>query len=169
MGFLDQLWGDVRNAAAQQHGPLPGMLLSLLGDGRGQANQAQGLETLVSRFKQAGLGEAVSSWISNEQENKEVTPTQVQQALGDEHVEELSRQTGTPKGALLAQLASLLPQLIDGLTPNGQMPHAPPAAADQGRPKQVPGDAESGPARAQPALAGDAVDRTDQTEPTQRA
>lgn len=125
MSFLDQLWGAAQNQLGEQQTNLAKTLLSSLG-GQGAAGEANGIAAVVSRFQQAGLGEAVQSWVSNQQANKEVTPGQVQQALGDQHVESMAQQTGMPKQALLVQLASMLPQVIDALTPNGQVPHGPP-------------------------------------------
>lgn len=124
MSFLDQLWGVAQNQLGEQQTNLAKTLLSSLG-GQGAAGEANGIAAVVSRFQQAGLGDAVQSWLSNEQPNKEVTPDQVQQALG-QHVDTMAQQAGMPKQALLAQLASMLPQVIDALTPNGQVPHGPP-------------------------------------------
>lgn len=134
MSFLDQLWGAAQNQLGEQQSNLAKTLLSSLG-GQGAAGEANGIATLVNKFQQAGLGDAVQSWLSTEQANKEVTPDQVQQALG-QHVDNMAQQTGMPKQALLVQLASMLPQVIDALTPNGQVPHGPPGGTPEGTPGQ---------------------------------
>jgi uncharacterized protein YidB (DUF937 family) len=165
MGFLDELWGEAQSRLGEHQSNLAKTLLSSLG-GQGGGNEANGIAALVSRFEQAGLGDAVRSWISNEQTNKQVTPDQVQQALGDQHVDKLAQQSGMPKQALLVQLASMLPQVIDALTPNGQVPHGPPGAQG-GSPRQSPGDAESPPRQERSGFAGRAVQSSDPTEPVQ--
>ena len=68
-----------------------------------------------------GLEEIIKSWIGTGP-NKAISPNQLQQALGPETVEGLSRETGMPRDDLLSQLSRLLPEVIDKLTPNGKLP-----------------------------------------------
>jgi uncharacterized protein YidB (DUF937 family) len=56
--------------------------------------------------------------------NKPIAPSQLSQALGPETVDNLSRESGMPRDDLLAQLSKLLPDVVDGLTPKGQLPPA---------------------------------------------
>jgi uncharacterized protein YidB (DUF937 family) len=87
----------------------------------GQQGSLGGLDVLINQFKQSGLGDVINSWIGTGQ-NQPISPTQLGQTLGDATVNRLSRQTGAPQGDLLAQLSKYLPRVIDGLTPNGQVP-----------------------------------------------
>jgi uncharacterized protein YidB (DUF937 family) len=80
-----------------------------------------GLGGLVERFRQGGLEEVIKSWVGTGP-NKAISPTQLQQALGPETVDGLSRETGMPRDDLLSQLARLLPEVIDKLTPDGKVP-----------------------------------------------
>jgi len=80
-----------------------------------------GLQQLISSFQSNGLGDVVGSWLSPGA-NKPVTPEQVGQALGGERLGQLSQQTGLDAGALTSQLSKLLPDLVDKLTPNGNVP-----------------------------------------------
>ncbi|MGE7417577.1 YidB family protein [Methylobacterium tarhaniae] len=81
-----------------------------------------GLDHLVDRFRQGGLGELIESWIGPGH-NRPIQPQQLAQALGPETVDTLSRQTGLGRDDLLAQLAQVLPGVIDGLTPQGRRPN----------------------------------------------
>jgi uncharacterized protein YidB (DUF937 family) len=81
-----------------------------------------GLKGLVERFRQGGLEEIVKSWIGTGP-NKPISPNQLQQALGPETVDGLSRETGLPRDDLLSQLSRLLPEVIDRLSPNGKLPN----------------------------------------------
>ncbi|KMO41364.1 hypothetical protein VQ02_05840 [Methylobacterium variabile] len=81
-----------------------------------------GLDHLVDRFRQGGLGDLIDSWIGPGH-NRPVQPQQLAQALGPETVDTLSRQTGMGRDDLLAQLAQVLPGVIDGLTPQGRRPN----------------------------------------------
>lgn len=80
-----------------------------------------GLGALIDRFRHGGLEDVMKSWIGTGP-NKEVRPTQLQQALGSETVDNLSRETGLAKDDLLSQLSRLLPEVIDKLTPSGKLP-----------------------------------------------
>jgi len=88
----------------------------------GQQSSFGGLDVLLRRFQQNGLGEIIKSWIGTGQ-NQPISPTQLRQAIGQETVNDLSRQTGAPQDDLLSQLSKYLPGVIDKLTPNGQLPN----------------------------------------------
>ena len=80
-----------------------------------------GVGGLVERFRQGGFEEIIKSWIGIGP-NKPISPSQLQQALGTETVDGLSRETGLPREDLLSQLVRLLPEVIDQLSPNGTLP-----------------------------------------------
>jgi uncharacterized protein YidB (DUF937 family) len=75
----------------------------------------------VQQFQQKGMGDLVNSWVSTG-ENKQISAEQVEQALGSEQVQQFARQTGVSGQQAAGNIAQLLPQLIDNLTPNGQAP-----------------------------------------------
>jgi uncharacterized protein YidB (DUF937 family) len=87
----------------------------------GQQSSPGGLDVLIDQFKKSGLGDVINSWIGTGQ-NQAISPTQLRQAIGQETVNDLSRQTGAPQDDLLSQLSKYLPGVIDKLTPNGQLP-----------------------------------------------
>lgn len=171
MGFLDhllnnQLLNDVGNPADNHAGKLAPMLLSALGGGESQGAQVQGLSSLVQRFQQAGLGDVVKSWVSNQTPNQPVTPDQVHAALGEQHITQLAEKIGLPKTGLVPVLAALIPKLVDSLTPNGQLPHAPDTMPiEQTGASPGPGEAAASADR-DAGIAG-AVEQTDPTEPVQ--
>jgi uncharacterized protein YidB (DUF937 family) len=81
-----------------------------------------GLDQLIDRFRRGGLGETIESWIGPGH-NRPIQPQQLAQALGPDTIETLSRQTGMDRNDLLAQLAQVLPGVVDGLTPQGRRPN----------------------------------------------
>ena len=81
---------------------------------------AQGITTLVQNFEKNGLGEIVQSWLSTGQ-NMPVTDQQIQQGLGDAHVQQIAQAANIAPSDASAQLAKILPQIIDKLSPNGQL------------------------------------------------
>ena len=92
-----------------------GAVLSLLN------SQGSGLGGLVQAFERQGLGDIVSSWISTGP-NLPISPDQLHQALGSSQIANFALQAGVPADGVGPMLATLLPSLIDRMTPNGQLP-----------------------------------------------
>ena len=82
--------------------------------------QSGGLTGLVETMTKGGLGEQVSSWVGTGQ-NLPVTAEQIQMALGSPLVQNMATQMGFNENDMANNLASLLPQVIDLLTPNGEV------------------------------------------------
>ncbi|CAM3131907.1 YidB family protein [Methylobacterium mesophilicum] len=89
-------------------------------DGQGDLG---GLDGLVDRFRQGGLGDVIESWIGHGS-NRPVAPAQLAQALGPDTLDTLQSQTGMDREALLSQLAQALPEVVHALTPQGRVPGA---------------------------------------------
>ena len=79
------------------------------------------LGELVERFRQTGLGAAAESWIGTGP-NQQVSGGQLEQALGPEMLDELSRKSGLSKNEILSRLATTLPSAVDSYTPQGTLP-----------------------------------------------
>ena len=80
-----------------------------------------GLSDLIGRLTAGGAAPQVNSWVGPGQ-NQPIPPGQLGSALGQNTLNELSQRTGMSQQELLNQLATVLPQLINHLTPNGRMP-----------------------------------------------
>ena len=80
-----------------------------------------GLGGLIKQFQQKGLGDVVDSWVSTGK-NKNVAPDQISVALGGDVVDELSRRTGLTRDQVVGELARMLPNVVDNLTPDGRLP-----------------------------------------------
>lgn len=138
MGLLDSVLGQVLGGGAQQQsqagglgglgnfGPLAGALGGLLA-----SNSATGgLGSLVEKFNQAGLGNVIGSWIGNGA-NAPISGDQLHDALGSDVVSGIASKLGINVTTLLPMLVTMLPTLIDQLTPRGQVPEqGTPAAGD---------------------------------------
>jgi uncharacterized protein YidB (DUF937 family) len=80
-----------------------------------------GLSELVQKFRTAGHTEVVNSWIGPGP-NAPIRPEQVGASLGQTTISDLARQSGLSEQELLAQLAKVLPDIVNNLTPNGRLP-----------------------------------------------
>jgi uncharacterized protein YidB (DUF937 family) len=96
-------------------------LTSSLGGASAGGILSGGLGELVDRFKQSGNSETAESWVRHGP-NEPVTPTQLEQAMGPEMLETLSKQTGLSREELLARLSRELPDAVDKYTPQGRLP-----------------------------------------------
>ena len=98
-----------------------GGLLGQLGGASAGGVLSGGLGELLDRFKQNGQGETAKSWVGTGP-NKQVTPSQLEQAIGPDVLDTLSQQTGLSRQELLARLTRELPDAVDKYTPQGRLP-----------------------------------------------
>jgi uncharacterized protein YidB (DUF937 family) len=116
--------GAGQGAGGGQAGGLGG-ILGQLGAGLGGAGAGGflggGLSELLERFTQAGHGQTAQSWVK-QGPNEPIEPPQLEQAIGPDVLETLSKQTGLSREELLARLSRELPDAVDKYTPQGQLP-----------------------------------------------
>jgi len=118
MSLMDQLGqavGGMLGGNSKQN-PLLQALAGLLG----LNSSVGGLAGLVQTFQKNGLGDIVNSWVSTGK-NLPVTPQQIQQGLGGYLLSQLATNAGISTDAAGVQLAGLLPDLVDKLTPTGKI------------------------------------------------
>ena len=115
MGLFDTLaknaLGSMLGGGSRQD---PAAMLS------GLLSEAGGMEGLMSQFQSAGFGGQFASWVSTG-ENQPLSADQMQNALGMEALQGLAGKLGMNTGTLLPLLIQFLPQVIDKLTPQGQI------------------------------------------------
>ena len=80
-----------------------------------------GLNELLDQFKKNGQGDAAESWVGPGP-NKEIAPPQLKQAIGQDVLAALVKQTGLSQEELLARLSRELPTAVDNYTPDGRLP-----------------------------------------------
>jgi uncharacterized protein YidB (DUF937 family) len=80
-----------------------------------------GLGGLIKQFQQKGLGDAVDTWVKTGT-NQGVTPVEVKEVLPPDIVDQLARRTGLTRDQVLDELAKILPNAVDRLTPGGRLP-----------------------------------------------
>jgi uncharacterized protein YidB (DUF937 family) len=130
MGLLDGIVGNVLGSMLsdnQAQNPL----------GRG-ANQAQGgnlllqialsmlqqnggLEGVLNKFRQGGLAQQADSWVGTGQ-NMNISADQLQQVFGSSTISDLASRLGMPADQAGSAMAQMLPDVINQLTPQGQVP-----------------------------------------------
>lgn len=126
MGLLDTVLGVLKGAAANNTAsasPSAGGGNNLLESVIGLITdpQAGGLNGLINQIAEGGLADQVASWVSTGQ-NLPVTAEQIQAVLGSSVVQGLAQKVGIDSTQVAGTLATILPQVIDQLTPDGQVP-----------------------------------------------
>ncbi len=116
MGLFDQVVGALAGNQSGGGNALLETVLQLVNN-----PQTGGLGGLVQSFQQGGLAEIVNSWVSTGQ-NLPVSAEQIQSVLGNSTLQDLAAKLGISSQEASGSLASLLPQVIDQLTPHGELP-----------------------------------------------
>jgi uncharacterized protein YidB (DUF937 family) len=114
MSLFDTI-GSLLGKTQESPTSVPEALVAALGSHEG------GLGGLIQKFEAAGLGPAISSWVGSG-DNQPVAADALHGILGSNLVQQIAAKTGLPVEQLLPQIAQHLPQVIDGMTPNGQVP-----------------------------------------------
>jgi uncharacterized protein YidB (DUF937 family) len=107
--------GGINLGGAAASGALISQVISMI------QSQPGGLPGLLQSFQQGGLGHLVQSWVGSGQ-NLPVSPEQLHNTVGSDWISRITQATGLPQGQVEQHLSTLLPQIIDHLTPHGQVP-----------------------------------------------
>ncbi len=112
MGLLDGLLGAAGGGAGNEAiGAIGGLL----------QNHEGGLGGLLGQLEQSGLGNIASSWVGTG-ENLPISADQIQTALSSPMIAQFAEKLGVDPQQAAGQIAELLPQVVNHLTPNGQVP-----------------------------------------------
>jgi uncharacterized protein YidB (DUF937 family) len=124
MGILDGLLGKQMGGLAETAMKNPQVIsaiVSLLSSKDASVGGTAGLGGLIQAFQGKGMGDMISSWISTGP-NPPATGDQITNVLGQETLSQFAAKAGIPHGEAGGLLASLLPAVIDQLTPQGKVP-----------------------------------------------
>jgi uncharacterized protein YidB (DUF937 family) len=139
MGLLDGILGNVLGNAlggsrtqSQSQDPLSSILGGLTGGrGGGTGNvllqlalsmlqQQGGLGNVLGKFRDAGMGDQADSWIGTGQ-NMNISPNQLEQVLGSDALSDIAAKFGMSQNQAGSAMSQVLPELINQLTPQGQV------------------------------------------------
>jgi len=135
MGLLDAILGGMMGgrSGSPMGGPTSGSMGGMMGgpNVQGQSpllmmvlqmlQQNGGLEGILGKFQQAGHGQEAQSWIGTGQ-NQPIDPNILQQILGQGQLGQIAQQLGITREQASSGVAEMLPQVVDEMTPAGQIP-----------------------------------------------
>jgi uncharacterized protein YidB (DUF937 family) len=113
MDFLKTIMNEIGGGNSSEIGNLAKVLLSDSG------SKGSLLDTVVGTIKEKGMEDNVASWIGTG-DNKAISPSQLNSVLGSDLMSTLSAKTGIPEKELSGILATLLPVIVNQLTPQGK-------------------------------------------------
>jgi uncharacterized protein YidB (DUF937 family) len=79
-----------------------------------------GVQGLVQKFHEQGMGEVVNSWIGSGG-NHPITAEQIQSVVGQDRINAIASKFGISSDEASAKIAEYLPTIVDKLTPHGQV------------------------------------------------
>lgn len=120
MGLIEEVLAMAGSSSTQQvqHTSAIGAILSYV-----NSPQVGGVAGLQRMFEQGGLGSIVSSWVGSGQ-SLPISASQLQNVLHSAALQEAAQKAGMDPSQLTNMMSTLLPHLVDKLTPNGQVPDA---------------------------------------------
>lgn len=119
MALFDSILNSVKDKFGLSTDKAGGLLALLLGM---IADPAKGgFGGFIDRFKGAGLGSTVNSWITTG-DNEPLTEGQVEQVLGKDSIADAAQKAGVETGTATSAFASMIPGVVDTLTPDAEIP-----------------------------------------------
>ena len=84
-------------------------------------SQPEGLNGLIQKFEQGGLGDIVKSWVSNG-DNQPISADQLQKVLGPDAISGIAQKLGVDPDKASGLLSQALPHVVNAGTPEGAVP-----------------------------------------------
>lgn len=101
---------------------IKGALGGLLAGGAAGGVMSGGLNDLLKQMQKQGFSDTADSWIGAGS-NKAIPPGDLAKVLGADQIEAMMAQSGLSREELLDGLSKHLPEVVNRLTPDGQVPH----------------------------------------------
>ena len=125
-GGLEDLLGGMLGGGSGGDGRSSGgvnlaALAAALGPLLAQFLQGGGLSRLLQGAQANGLSAQADSWVSTG-DNLAIDSREAKVVVGDDAVRQLAQQAGISEDEAAQVLAQVVPRLVNGLTPNGQVP-----------------------------------------------
>ena len=80
-----------------------------------------GVGAVLDRFRQKGYSQQAASWVATGG-NEELAPQAVGEVVGVDELSRLSQQLGVGKEEVASGMAEILPEMVNQLTPQGEVP-----------------------------------------------
>lgn len=119
-GGLEDMLGQVLGGG-RQGGGVGDLLGQVLGGGGSPGSGMGGLGAVLDQFQRAGFGDQARSWVGTGQ-NQAITPDAIAQVFGRDGLSAIAARAGVSETEASVGLSQLLPEVVDRVTPQGQVP-----------------------------------------------
>jgi uncharacterized protein YidB (DUF937 family) len=113
MGLFDSIAGNMLGKLGGEKGAIAQVAVDLF-------NQNGGLPGVLEKFKAAGFNNEVASWVGKGA-NLQISAEQITQVLGSSTIQTAANKLGINADEISAKIAEYLPQVVDRMTPNGEV------------------------------------------------
>jgi len=117
MAGVDKLLGGLLGGGKSGSNPLVSALLPMLGG----LVMGGGLKKIMAGMQAKGLTSEADSWVGTG-DNQPVTGAQMREAIPDEQLNEVASQLGVSQDEAADQLAQVLPEVVNTVSPDGELP-----------------------------------------------
>ncbi len=119
MGLFDSIIESTNERFGLSTEKASGLLAALLAFIAEPSNG--GIGGFFDRFRNAGLGGVLDSWLGTGK-SEAITEGQLETALGADAIDSIAAQAGVGRETAGAALAGMLPQVVDTISPDGEVP-----------------------------------------------
>ena len=91
-----------------------------------------GMGAVLDRFRQQGMGKQAQSWVHTG-DNDGIDGNAVQQVVGGSELQQMAQRLGVPQQEVAQAFAEIMPQMVDHLSPQGELPAQADEVLDEGR------------------------------------
>jgi len=119
MGLFDEViaaTGLAGSSQSQEHAGAFAAIMEYV-----NSPQVGGISGLQQMFQEKGLGGIIGSWVGSGQ-NLPISADQLQSVLHSGALEQVAQKAGLDPSQLTSMMSTLLPHVVDKLTPDGQVP-----------------------------------------------
>jgi uncharacterized protein YidB (DUF937 family) len=126
------LAGMMRNRGGQQAPGVPGgqhpyanrtaLLVMLLPLAMRWVQRNGGMNAVLDKFRQNGMTRQTQSWMSTTGENQPINEQGVEQVVGRDELRQMAQRLGVPEDQVAQAFAEIMPEMVDKMTPQGQVP-----------------------------------------------
>jgi uncharacterized protein YidB (DUF937 family) len=94
--------------------------------------QNGGIGAVLERFRGQGMARHTQSWVSTG-ENQPLDEQSVQQVVGQDELAQMAQRLGVPQQEVAQAFAEIMPEMVNQLSPQGEVPSEADEVLDEGR------------------------------------
>ena len=91
-----------------------------------------GMGAVLDRFRQKGYGRQAQSWVGTGA-NDDIDESAVEQVVGAGELHQMAQRLGVPEQEVAQAFAEIMPEMVDKLSPQGQLPQEADEVLDESR------------------------------------